>query len=491
VRILYIDVDSLRADHLGCYGYHRATTPNIDLIARDAVIFQKCYISDAPCLPSRTALWSGRFGFHTGVVNHGGTAAQPFVEGPTRSFQDTFGRTSWMQALRTAGLRTATVSSFAGRHGAWHWYAGYRDMLNPGLGGLETAESVNLLASDWLRRHAREDQWFLHVNYWDPHTPYRTPLDYGDPFAGQPLAAWLTEEVRERCWNGYGPHSAQEPTGNGFQPRKDAPRVPVQLDSMEAVAQWINGYDTGVKYMDDHVGSLLNLLADQGVLDETAVIVSADHGECLGELNVWGDHQTADDITSRVPLIVKWPGVPARIDHGLHYQVDWAATCIELAGGTVPGNWDGASFSAAFKAGEEAGREYLVLSMGAWSCMRSVRWDDLLCMRVLHDGYKNLPGGTLFDVADDPHEQRDLSGDRPRDVERAGAMLSRWQEWVMKTSRHNIDPMMTVLREGGPWQVRGHLPRYLDRLRATGRGWAADKLEREHAADLDWPESGS
>ncbi|MFN2111024.1 MAG: sulfatase-like hydrolase/transferase, partial [Anaerolineae bacterium] len=84
MRILYIDIDTLRPDHLGCYGYHRNTSPNLDALAQNGVRFKNCYTSDAPCLPSRTALWSGRFGFHTGVVNHGGTAAQPFVEGPSR-----------------------------------------------------------------------------------------------------------------------------------------------------------------------------------------------------------------------------------------------------------------------------------------------------------------------------------------------------------------------------------------------------------------------
>lgn len=81
MRILYIDIDSLRPDHLGYYGYHRATSPNIDRLATEGVRFNQIYTPDAPCLPSRTALYSGRFGIQTGVVGHGGTAAQPKVEG--------------------------------------------------------------------------------------------------------------------------------------------------------------------------------------------------------------------------------------------------------------------------------------------------------------------------------------------------------------------------------------------------------------------------
>ncbi len=73
MRIFFVDIDTLGdPDHLGCYGYHRDTSPNIDRIAENAVRFENNYVTDAPCLPSRTALWSGKHGFRTGVVGHMG-----------------------------------------------------------------------------------------------------------------------------------------------------------------------------------------------------------------------------------------------------------------------------------------------------------------------------------------------------------------------------------------------------------------------------------
>ena len=69
MRILYVDIDSLRPDHLGCYGYHRDTSPTIDSIAKEGVKFTNFYSTDTPCLPSRTAFFGGNFGFKTGVVN--------------------------------------------------------------------------------------------------------------------------------------------------------------------------------------------------------------------------------------------------------------------------------------------------------------------------------------------------------------------------------------------------------------------------------------
>lgn len=481
MRILYLDVDSLRPDHLGCYGYHRATSPNIDRLAREGVRFDQCYATDVPCLPSRTALFSGRFGIHTGVINHGGVAADPFIEGPGRLFRSTLGRTSWMWALRQAGLRTITVSPFGERHAAWHFYANFNEIYNTGKGGGERADEVTPVALDWLARNAKADDWFLHVNLWDPHTPYRTPAAFGDPFRDDPLPAWLTEDVRASHWARCGPHSAQEIIGYGANPSRH-PRQPFQAATMDDVRAMFDGYDTGVRYADEHIGQILNALADQGVLDDTAIILSSDHGEHLGELNIYGDHQTADNCTTHIPMIVRWPGLPGsgRVDGALHYAPDIAATTIELAGGAVPPNWDGAGFAPAFRAGGEQGRDFLVVSQGAWACQRAVRFDDYLCLRSYHDGYHGFPDVMLFDLAHDPHEQCDLAPERPELVGRAMTLLDRWYGEMMRTAAVGQDPMWTVMAEGGPLHTRGQLPKYLERLRATGRGEWADSLAAAH-----------
>jgi len=121
MRIIYFDIDSLRPDHLGCYGYGRRTSPNIDRVAEEGACFDHCYASDMPCLPSRTSLFSGQFGIHHGCVSHTGTRAEPFSEGAGRAFRSDWGHTVRMRQLRDAGIRTATFTSFAERHAAWHW----------------------------------------------------------------------------------------------------------------------------------------------------------------------------------------------------------------------------------------------------------------------------------------------------------------------------------------------------------------------------------
>ena len=220
MRLLYVDVDTLRADHLGCYGYHRNTSPTIDAIARDAIRFDSVYASDTPCGPSRSALISGRFGIHNGVVGHGGTAADPFLEGAARGFQSRGAATSWARRMRSVGMHTATISTFGERHSAYHWDAGFNEVINLGTMGIETADQVAPLALDWLARNGARDNWFLHVHLWDPHTPYRTPAGHGEPFAQDPAPDWITEEVRARHWTLPGPHSAQDMVG--FKPGEHA-----------------------------------------------------------------------------------------------------------------------------------------------------------------------------------------------------------------------------------------------------------------------------
>jgi arylsulfatase A-like enzyme len=483
VRVLYVDIDTLRPDHLGCYGYHRDTSPTIDALAADGVRFTNLYASDTPCLPSRSALISGRFGIRNGAVGHGGTAADPFAEGPRRGFTTRFAANAWTTALRRAGLVTASVSTFAERHSAYHFAAGFNEVYNLGTAGLETADQVGAVADDWLVRHGARDDWFLHVHFWDPHTPYRTPAEVGEPFADSPPPAWLDEEVRAAHWALPGPHSAQEIAGFGLRRVWDRyPRQPQQAGALAAVRRIFDGYDTGVLFADRHLGRLLDRLADLGVEDETAVIVSSDHGENLGELGVYCDHQTADQLTARLPAVVRWPGrgPRGRVDDGLYYQVDLAATVIELVGGEVPDDWDGRSFAAPFDQGRPAGRDHLVLSHGAWTVQRSVRFDQWLCIRTYHDGFHWFPDVLLFDVEDDPHEQSDLSAQRPDVVGRAAGLLGAWRDDALSRSDSAADPLWTVIREGGPWHTLGRLDDYLGVLRSTGRAAWADRVAARH-----------
>ena len=301
------------------------------------------------------------------------------------------------------------------------------------------------------------------------------------------MPAWHTEEIRQRNWGWAGPHSAQEPWG--FRPDEwGAPpaRQPWNADSMDSVKSIFDGYDVGIRYADDAVGTVMNKLDELGVLDETAILLSSDHGEAFGELGVYADHQAADEATCHIPAILRWPGIDARTYSGLHYQLDLAATVVDLADITLPvGWWNGESVKDALLAGDDAGRDHLVLSQGAWSCQRGVRWGDHLYLRTFHDGYHPHWGDEmLFDVAADPHEVHDLADDRPDLVGDGAARLTTWTEEQLEIALGDLgDPMEIVLAEGGPYHVRRHLPAYLERLRDTGRSGWADVLVDRFPAD--------
>ncbi|QDU35348.1 Choline-sulfatase [Poriferisphaera corsica] len=496
MRLIYIDVDSLRPDHLGCYGYHRETSPNIDRVAERGIRFTNCYVSDAPCLPSRTAFFAGRPGALTGVVNHGGVASQPFIEGVDRGFRDRFSETALPAVLRRAGLNTVLVSSFAERHSAWHWYAGFNEIFHTATMGLETADEVGPRAIQWLDQNAEKDDWYLHINFWDPHTPYRTPKDFEADYSKEPLPEWYNEEVRRRHWEGYGPHSAHEVTGFNHEVydariKGKYPDQPKEIDSMNEARRVFDGYDRGVKYVDHQIGLIMDMLEKQGVLDDTAVIISGDHGENLGELNIYGDHHTADEFTTHVPLIVSWPGVTreARVDESLLYHFDMGATMAELAGGDLPKEWFGKSFAKQLQEEKLANpRDYLVVSQAAWTCQRGVRFDyeekRYIAIRSYHDGYHDFPDVMLFNLTDDPHEQHNIAESKENIVNMGMRHLTDWESGMMRLSKSGVDPMWTVVQEGGPFHTRGELGGYIVRLRETERSGCAERLRLKHLDEL-------
>ena len=134
------------------------------------------------------------------------------------------------------------------------------------------------------------------------------------------------------------------------------------------------------------------------------IIISSDHGECQGELNVYGDHASACHVTNRVPMIVKWPEKTKNWKKeydSFIYTTDMAATILESVNATVPETWDGISFSNAIEAGEKFGRNYLVISQNAWSCQRTVRFDNWTLIKTYHTGLKNFPDIMLFDYEKD------------------------------------------------------------------------------------------
>jgi len=406
------------------------------------------------------------------------------------------------------------VSSFPERHAAWHALDGFDEWYNPPGTGAELASDTAPYAEEWLEENAGMDDWYLHVNFWDPHIPYNTPVEYGNPFEDDPAPEWPPEEVIQQHYEGYGPHSARDLHGgwnagwDGVDENDLHPRIPPEIATREDFEQWIDGYDVGIHYMDHCIGRLCDLLKEAGVFDETLIIVSADHGENQGELNVYGDHHTADRKTCRIPLIVRGPDIQPGMDDGFHYHLDLPPTLVELAGGAPASRWDGRSFAETLLDGTEMGREYLVLGNAAWACQRSVRWDRWLLMQTYHDGFKDFDPIMLFDLENDPHETENLAEENPSVVEEGLSLLHRWHSRRMMEAATGenggvphamngvTDPMWEVLREGGPYHIRGYeswsgdLQAYVEWLRETDRAEHAEALASTEGFVTQWERSG-
>ncbi len=501
MRILYLDLDALNPRHLSCYGYHRPTSPTIDQIAVEGVRCENVYTSDAPCLPSRTAFYQGRFGIQTGVVGHGGTAADPKREGKLRGFRSCYEEESFPRQLQKVGFHTAMISPFGQRHAAHQFYAGFHEIHNTGKGGMEPVEVVQPVVDRWIDQHAREDNWYLHINYWDIHTPYRAPQDYGNPFENDSDTAHITDAMLDAHIQRYGPHSAQDLGMYIDNDTDNFPRLPKRITDRKSLKQWLDGYDTAIRYVDDQIKTIINKLKAAGVYDETAIIISADHGENQGELGVYGEHGTADVGTCRIPMVIKWPAPGSQdktlgagtVDHALHYHLDWAPTCMELLGhgDKCSHLWDSESYAQAIKTGKPGGRDELVISQCCHVCQRGVRFDNWMYVRTYCDGFHPFPQEMLFDLKADPLEQHNVAEQHPDVVRDAAYRLMNWHDAQMqKMAKHasdSVDPLWTVIREGGPFHAlfepgRSPLPRYLKRLEETGRAQGAKELREKYPA---------
>ena len=134
----------------------------------------------------------------------------------------------------------------------------------------------------------------------------------------------------------------------------------------------------------------------------------------------------------------------------------------------------------------ECGHDDVIISQCAHVCQRGVRFGPYLYMRTFHDGYHLFPDEMLFDIEQDPREEHDLSAELPDILRDGAARLSAWHAAMMQTmpDGYRVDPMNTVLAEGGPYHARDMLKTYCERLEATGRGEHIAELRRRHPGEF-------
>ncbi|NOZ21323.1 MAG: sulfatase [Planctomycetes bacterium] len=449
MRIILFDLDCLRPDHLGCYGYDRPTSPAIDAIAKEGTRFTNYYCADSPCLPSRAGFVSGRFGINNGVVSNFGAGAR--FEIRTKAYGGPApDQEMLMRRLRSIGYDTISFSNFADRHFGMWFMCGWSEFHTPNLkGGNETAEEVAEPVIRWLKHNATRENYLLHINYWDAHRCYKMDASWADRFKDCPVTQeWPGDETTRRLAEEItGPFTA---TGQFRDGKSPFALMPDAVRSRKDFEHMITGYDASIAYVDHYVRIVLDELDRQGVLDDAVIIFTADHGDAFGEHGIYSDHVCADECIHRIPLVVRWPGVTKEDEEcsSLLYNVDLSATLCDLLGAEIPATWDGQSFGANLRGEAGLERDYLVWGHALYTVQRAVRTRSHLMVRTYHSWqYSQFEPVELYDMEEDPYQTRNIRDDDPSILQRCDHHMNEWIHEQRTKKRTIPDPFDAVLNE--------------------------------------------
>ena len=380
-NILIIMADDHAYQAVSAYDGRRNQTPNIDRIANEGVRFDRCYVTNSICAPSRACLLTGKYSHQNGLYDN-------FTE-----FDG--GQTTFPKLLRAAGYQTALIGKWHLRSdptGFDHWDVlpgqgrYYRPIFKSTSGTTGTPGYVTVVTTDkaveWLRRgRDAERPFLLMVHHKAPHRPWDPPSEQLARYDSQdiPEPATLFDDYATRTT------AARHATMRISQmnPESDLKMWPpdsryretlLRLMTAEQRAAWerrvdprlaafdaanpegddrtrwfyqlyLKDYLRCIAAVDESVGRLLECLADLDLADNTIVVYTSDQGFYLGE-HGWFDKRFMYEESLRTPLVVRWPGViePGRVEKRIVSNVDFAATFLDVAGANIPGDMQGRSF---------------------------------------------------------------------------------------------------------------------------------------------------
>jgi arylsulfatase A-like enzyme len=310
-NLVLISIDSLRADRLGCYGQRHDTSPNIDRLAREGVRFANVTSTTSWTLPSHMSLLTGRYVLSHGVITQT-DGLSPRV--PTLA-----------EAVRAAGLTTGGVVAtlfLQPRYGFGRGFDYYDDsnVARTWYDELtaETAPGVTRQAINWLRQQQNR-RFFLFLHFWDVHYDYIPPPPYDQMFD---------------------PGYRGSVDGRNFMHNPAVKRGMPERDLQHLLAL----YDGEIRWVDDHIGTVMATLSEMGVADRTAVIVTGDHGDEFFEHGGKGHQRTLYREVVQVPLVMRIPGVAAgQVVQMPVSLVDVMPTVLELVGARAPAGLEGVS----------------------------------------------------------------------------------------------------------------------------------------------------
>ena len=425
-NIVLFGIDSIRADHMSLYGYHRLTTPHIDRFAQDGTVFEQNFSPSIPTTPAYGSMLTGRDCFGTQVValRH---------KGPLRAEVPTL-----PEILKGEGYNTTCVG-FSGNPSS-RGFDKYLNFANWGSwneGRSPKAQNLNEVAIPELNRLVKAKQpFFLFLRHMEPHSPYLPPAPYERIF-------YHGNETDAK-------NKSMEPV-MAFKPFRDyfASWMPPGITDKDYI---IAQYDGAIAYMDACIQTLLTALATHDILDETIIVMNGDHGETLYDHECWFDHHGMYDNVLHVPLIIRYPGkVPAgRRVKGYSQHKDLVPTLLELAEiDTSRFTFDGRSLLPLARGEVTSHESEFYITECTWMRKHGWRTPQWKLMIALEPDFHFKPEIELYNLIEDPDENNNLAERQPDVV---ASLRARMDAWIAKREQETGFP--NPMHHQGDWH--GH-----------------------------------
>lgn len=399
-NIIIIGLDTFRADHIGAWGNSSVKTPALDRFAAESIVFEDCASTSTWTLPSFASLFTGKLPSEHAAIG-GDHRVLP---------EDEITLAQRLKAHRyhtTAFVAVDYLDEPFGLERGFDRIGKYSH--SPVNGRLRKYERRLLYSFQALPR----EPWFLFVHYFDAHDPYQPPDEFGRMYYdGDP-------EVEPRD-----PARSIDVIYSARNRIRGDPRVRYRwLEGIRDLEFPVREYAGGISYVDHHVGVVLDSLRAGGLMDESIVMVVADHGEHLTEHDIYFTHRLPYAECLQVPLMIRLPhGVQSgrRVSAPVSLA-DVLPTLMELVGISVEQELSGQSLVGLMR-GEDAEPRVLFAEFGA----REFRWAKSVWdadWRYTEIRSDSSLSAELFDRRMDPREEHDLAGARPELVEFYSAVL--------------------------------------------------------------------
>ncbi|MBN2307862.1 MAG: sulfatase [Candidatus Hydrogenedentes bacterium] len=410
-NILLFAIDSIRRDHMSCYGYPRLTTPHMDRIAAKGMLFENAFSPYIPTTPAYVSNLTGRDVIATQQV-----ALSPL--GPMDKEQPTL-----PEILKKAGYNSVCVG-----HGDWYrgfdkyvgyasWGGSWEERPSPKAGALNDAALPEL-----ERLNRSRKPWLMYLRHMDPHSPYYPPPPFDSMFYSKdPCSRKLPDTMK---------------AVRAFKPFADyiSSWLPPGIRDAEFV---IAQYDGALAYMDACIQRLVTRVEELGIAEDTVIVITGDHGETLYDHGCWFDHHGLYEPTLVVPLIYYWPGkTPAGVRSKAYtLHEDMIPTLLDLCGlkkFAKGAKFDGTSLVPYFKDTEGTPRSEFYITECTWMRKHGWRTPVWKFWEALEPDFHHKPPVELYNIVEDPEEQVNLADKEPQVVE---TLRNRMNAWIKKRCR--------------------------------------------------------